>query len=103
MSKGIWSYALFSAVCWLEFLVDSNLNTELFEHFPFVFSSTFEYQTCVLIPQQGSGEIWKFLAQQFLSYMHFYALCRICHLLTHANQWEFCDADGWRTFLEGSS
>jgi hypothetical protein len=30
---------------WLEFLGDSNLNIELFEHIPFVFSSTFEYQT----------------------------------------------------------
>jgi hypothetical protein len=88
---------------WLEFLGDNNLNFELFEHFPFVFSSTFEYQTCLFVSQQESGEIWEFLAQQFLSYMHFCALYRICHLLTHANQWEFCDADGWTTFLGGSS
>jgi hypothetical protein len=32
--------------CWLEFLGDSNLNIELSEPFPFVFSSTFEYQFC---------------------------------------------------------
>jgi hypothetical protein len=89
--------------CWLEFLGGSKLNFELFDHFPFVFSSTFEYQTCDLISQQGYGEIWEFLAQQFLSYMLFYALYRICHLLTHANQWEFCDADGWTAFLGGSS
>jgi hypothetical protein len=37
--------------CWLEFLGDSNLNFGLFDHFPFVFSSTFEYKTCVLITQ----------------------------------------------------
>jgi hypothetical protein len=48
--------------CWLEFLGDSNLNFELFDHFHFVFSSTFEYQTCVLISQQESAEIWEFLA-----------------------------------------
>jgi hypothetical protein len=87
--------------CWLEFLGDSNLNFELFEHFPF--SSTFEHQTCVLVSQQDSGEIWEFLAQRFLSYMHFYSLYRIYNLLTHANQWEFCDADGWTAFLGGSS
>jgi hypothetical protein len=48
---------------WLEFLGDNNLNFELFEHFPFVFSSTFEYQTCLFVSQQESGEIWEFLAQ----------------------------------------
>jgi hypothetical protein len=71
--------------CWLEFLGDSNLNLWLFDHFPFVFSSNFEYQTFVLVSQQDSGEIWEFLAQQFLSYMHFCALYRICHFSTHAN------------------
>jgi hypothetical protein len=38
--------------CWLEFLGDNNLNFELFDHVPFVFSSTFEYQTCDVISQR---------------------------------------------------
>jgi hypothetical protein len=49
--------------CWLEFLGDNNLNLQLFGLSPFVFSSTFEYQTCVLVYQQESGEILEFVAQ----------------------------------------
>jgi hypothetical protein len=61
--KGVEVMLCLVQCCWLEFLGDSNLNLWLFGHFPFVSGLTFEYQTCVLVSQQESGEILEFLAQ----------------------------------------